>query len=643
MTRKLMFVVNVDWFFISHRLPIALEAKRQGFEVHIATGLTDKLEELQGYGLVVHPLRLDRSSTGVVNAWRTGLELWRLFKAVRPDVVHLVTIKPVLLGGLVARLAGVSAVVVAVSGLGFVFTASGVMASVRRWLVGALYRVALGHRNLRVIFQNPDDRACLGEMAHLQDSQVVMIRGSGVNLAQYTQMPLPPGLPVVLLAARLLADKGVREFVQVARLLRQQGVRARFCLVGCIDPDNPASLTDAELEQWAQEAVVELWGQRSDMPAVLSAAHVVVLPSYREGLPKVLLEAAACARAVVTTDVPGCRDAIDAGVTGELVPARNVQALAQAIKNLVNDPVRCQIMGQAGRALAERAFDVRQVVAAHLRIYDALTGLPTKRVEPRVLQRRNSPAPSIISVSVVSHDQLHLIAGLMQDIQCCCRDTQLELILTLNLDELLTFDAEDFFFPVKVIRNRTSKGFSTNHNQAFKQAQGQFFCVVNPDIRFKTNPFPALLACFKNAHVGVAAPVVVGISGELEDSVRCFPTPLIILTKVLAWHAPSKNTWTTKTMAPDWVAGMFMLFPCYVFDELRGFDERYFLYYEDVDLCGRLQLAGYNVAVCPQSQVIHHAQRTSHRSLRYLLWHIGSMLRFFLSPVYRRLKSRRQS
>lgn len=249
MSRTLLFVVNVDWFFLSHRLPIALEARRQGYSVHIATGLTDKLDELQRHGLVVHPLALDRSNSGLGNALRTVVQLWQVFRAVRPDVLHLVTIKPVLLGGLVARLAGVPAVVVAVSGLGFVFMAHGAKALVRRWLVGVLYRVAFGHGNLRVIFQNADGRDSLAKLAHLPDSKVEMIRGSGVDLVQYVHTPLPPGVPVVLLAARFLADKGVREFVQAARLLKQRGVAARFCLVGAVDPANPASLTDAELTQ----------------------------------------------------------------------------------------------------------------------------------------------------------------------------------------------------------------------------------------------------------------------------------------------------------------------------------------------------------------------------------------------------------
>ena len=373
MSKTLLFVVNVDWFFLSHRLPIAQEAIRQGYKVHIATALTDKRDELRGRGLVVHPLTLDRSSAGVGDAWRTMAQLWQIFRAVQPDVVHLVTIKPVLLGGLVARLAGVPAVVAAVSGLGFVFVARGAVAAVRRWLVGALYQVALGHRNLRVIFQNADDLRSLAKVAHLSAAKVKMIRGSGVDLALYAKMPLPGGVPVVVLAARLLADKGVMEFVQAARLLRQRGCNARFVLVGTTDAFNPTSFSDEEVTAWVHEGAVEWWGHRTDMPQVLAAARMAVLPSYYgEGLPKVLIEAAACGRVVVTTDHPGCRDAIDPGVTGVLVPVRNAVALANAMETLINDPLRCQVMGGAGRVLAERAFDVRQVVAAHLQIYQEL-------------------------------------------------------------------------------------------------------------------------------------------------------------------------------------------------------------------------------------------------------------------------------
>lgn len=374
--RKLLFVINVDWFFLSHRLPIALEAMRHGYEVHIATALTDQLAVLKNYGIVVHPLTLNRSGVGLWAIVLPVLQIFRVCKTVKPDVVHFVTIKPVLLGGVAARLARVPAIVSAVSGLGFVFVAKGMTAAIRRWVVKHLYRMALGHENLRVIFQNSNDLSSLSSLFELPDRKVTMIRGSGADLSQYCVTPLPEGVPVVLLAARLLVDKGVREFVQSAQTLRRRGLSSkdvRFVVVGKPDLDNPHSLHPDELAQWTDEGAVELWGHRTDMPQVMASAHIVVLPSYYgEGLPKVLIEAAACGRAVVTTDHPGCRDAIEAGVTGLLVPVRDSEALADAIQKLLSDPIKCAKMGQAGRILAETAFDEKQVVAAHLQIYQEL-------------------------------------------------------------------------------------------------------------------------------------------------------------------------------------------------------------------------------------------------------------------------------
>lgn len=370
--RKLLFVVNVDWFFLSHRLPIAIAAQKDGYEVHIATGLTDKLSELSSYGFIVHALDINRSSTGFVGIYSNLYQFWKIFKEVCPDIIHLVTIKPVLLGGIIARLVRLPAVVVAVSGLGFVFVDKGVKAIIRRWFVIQLYRLALEHRNIKVIFQNPDDLRSISASVRNLSGKVKIIKGSGVDIEKYTHSPLPEGIPVVVMASRLLADKGVREFVDAARMLRARSCNARFVLVGTVDLANPASLTPDEIEVWANEGVVECWGHRTDMPKVLSSAQIVVLPSYREGMPKVLLEAAACGRAVITTDVPGCRDAIEPNVTGQLVPVRNAAALADAIENLLGDPVRCQAWGTAGRKLAERAFDVRQVVVSHLRTYEEL-------------------------------------------------------------------------------------------------------------------------------------------------------------------------------------------------------------------------------------------------------------------------------
>ena len=236
--------------------------------------------------------------------------------------------------------------------------------------------MALGHHNLKVIFQNPDDLACLARLAHLSERKVTIIRGSGADLTQYRVMPFPTGVPVVLLAARLLIDKGIREFVQSAQILRQRGLSAqdaRFVIVGKPDQANPASLRPDELAQWAEEGVVELWGHRTDMPQVMEVAHVIALPSYYgEGLPKVLIEAAACGRAVVTTDHPGCRDSIEPNKTGLLVPIKNALALANAIEYLIKNPDVRKEMGAAGRALAEKEFAIEKIVAEHMKIYREL-------------------------------------------------------------------------------------------------------------------------------------------------------------------------------------------------------------------------------------------------------------------------------
>lgn len=374
---RLMFVVNVDWFFISHRLPIAIEAVRQGHEVHIATMLTDGLETMEQAGLVVHPVHVGRSDSGPLAAIRLTYALFRLFRRVRPDLVHLVTIKPVLLGGIAARIASVPAVVAAVSGLGFVFVSSGWRARLRRSIVGFLYKVALSHRRLKVIFQNSQDADTIARFARLAAGQVTLVPGSGVDLERFSPAQDWKVRPLVLMASRLLRDKGVFEFVEAAKALRSAGYdeqRVRFALVGEIDPGNPASLSAAELNEIESEGRVECLRYRSDMDRLLSEAHVVVLPSYREGMPKVLLEAAAAGCAVVTTNVPGCRDAILPGQTGVLVPARDVGALAKAIESLILDVETCRRLGQSGRAFAEARFDVRSVVAKHMEIYATLRG-----------------------------------------------------------------------------------------------------------------------------------------------------------------------------------------------------------------------------------------------------------------------------
>lgn len=242
-----------------------------------------------------------------------------------------------------------------------------------------------------------------------------------------------------------------------------------------------------------------------------------------------------------------------------------------------------------------------------------------------------------ISISVVSHSQINLIESLLSDINRYCLDISIELILTLNLKETLSFALDDFSFPIKVISNLYPLGFAANHNQAFKYARGQYFCVINPDIRLSENPFHVLIPCLQDTTVGVVAPLVVGETGTLEDSARKFPTPLRILCKALGGYKGSDYIIQNEPISPDWVGGMLMLFRRERFESVGGFNEKFFLYYEDVDLCARLRLLGYKTTLCPTVRVMHNARRSSHHSYKYFKWHLTSMLQFFCSMVFIRL------
>lgn len=367
----LLIVVNDANFFLSHRLQIAKAALSNGFDVHVATPVVGS-ERIRALGLVHHSIILTRSGRNVFTELRALWGLVKLFIQLQPDVVHLVTIKPVLYGGLAARFARVPSLVAAISGLGAIFIGQSPWAKLLRYFVKKFYKVALAHRNLCVILQNPSDKDLFVKEGLVVERSTRLIRGSGVDLTQYIRRTETLGELKVVMAARLLHDKGAVEFVEAVTRLRARGYSARFQLAGTTDTNNPASLDDAILLDWKSNGVVEILGHCSDIASLFAESHIVVLPSYREGVPKVLLEAAACGRAVVTTDVPGCRDAIENGVTGLLVPAKNAEALADAIARLIDNPEERIRMGIAGRALAEREFDVNLVAQKHIEIYREL-------------------------------------------------------------------------------------------------------------------------------------------------------------------------------------------------------------------------------------------------------------------------------
>ncbi len=372
MNRRLLYLVSEDWYFLSHRLPLALAAREAGWRVGVACRDSGRGEAIRAAGLDLFPLPIRRAGLNPLADLVLVKRLTALYRRQRPAIVHQVAMKPVIHGSLAARLAGVPGVVNALAGLGFLFSSNSRKARLLRPLARRGLGLALQGPGRHLIVQNPDDRDLLRAAFGLPEGVVHLIPGSGVDLETFTPRPFPAGPPVVMLASRLLWDKGVGEFVAAARLLRGRGVAARFVLVGAPDPGNPASVPEGQISAWTKEGVVEHWGRREDMPATLARARMVCLPSYREGLPKVLLEAAACGRPVIASDAPGCCDALIPGETGLLVPAGEAAALAERIQTLLGDPVLCGTLGGRARRLAEARFGVERVIRATLALYEEL-------------------------------------------------------------------------------------------------------------------------------------------------------------------------------------------------------------------------------------------------------------------------------
>ncbi|HEY0996781.1 MAG TPA: glycosyltransferase family 4 protein [Gemmatimonadaceae bacterium] len=369
--RRVLFVVNDPRFFLTHRLALALGVREAGYDVHVATPEEPASRELRQAGLPYHPVPLQRQGTNPLADVATIGGLARLYRAVRPDLVHQVTVKPVLYGTIAARIARVPAVVNAIAGLGQLFAGGGAAARARRAMLVQGYRLALGHPNARTIFQTEDDRARFIELGLVRAERTALIRGSGADLDAIVPLPEPPGDPVVVLVARLLRQKGIAEFAAAARQLRTEGVAARFALVGD-QANNRDAVPQEQLQRWRDEGTLELWGWRTDMGAVFGESAIACLPTYYpEGVPKALIDAAAAGRPIVASETPGCRAVVQPGENGLLVPPRDPGALADALRRLLADRALRARYGAAGRRIAEERFSVRAVVRETLGVYEA--------------------------------------------------------------------------------------------------------------------------------------------------------------------------------------------------------------------------------------------------------------------------------
>ncbi len=367
---RLLYVVAEDWSFLSHRLPMARAARDAGFEVHVAARVGQGAAAIEAEGFVLHPVPFARGSLSPVATVRTIAALRRIFATVKPDLTHHVALQPSVLA-LIAGLGFAHASVSAVTGLGYSFISKSAKARALRAAIGTVLRLLLDRDDRVALVQNGDDRATLLALG-IAKARIALIPGSGVDVERLTPLPEPQGPPAYGFVGRLLADKGIHTLIAAHRLLRARGHDVTLLIAGTPDPANPASVTQAEAASWNSEPGIVWLGHVGDIAAFWARTHFAVLPSRREGLPLSLLEAAACGRAMIASDVPGCREIVLPERTGLLFPVDDAAALAQAIERLAVAPELRARYAAAARSLVVATFAAtiigRQTVALYRRL-----------------------------------------------------------------------------------------------------------------------------------------------------------------------------------------------------------------------------------------------------------------------------------
>jgi glycosyltransferase involved in cell wall biosynthesis len=372
---KVLFLVTEDWFFLGHRLALSREVRDAGHNVIVATAPGERTDEILSEGFEYYPIKMKRTSRSPLSEIRAIIDLIKLFRKVRPDLVHNVAIKPILYGSIAAIVTGTQGIVNAVTGLGYVFVPGGWKKKVLRRCVEIAYKIVFISSRARVMFENPDDRGLFLRRKIVSEDKSVLILGSGVDTEKFSPSLEPEGDPVILFAARMIWDKGAGDLVASARLLRERNVRSKIILAGEPDMGNPNAISVYQLKEWSKEDNIDWIGYQGDMPQVIKDSHVVCLPSYyREGIPVSLLEAASCGRAIVTTDMPGCREIVNDGINGYIVPPRQPEILANALERLVKDPEKRIEMGKKGRAMVEDKYSKEIVIGRTFKVYESLLG-----------------------------------------------------------------------------------------------------------------------------------------------------------------------------------------------------------------------------------------------------------------------------
>jgi glycosyltransferase involved in cell wall biosynthesis len=371
--KKFLFVINSDWGFLLYRTPLAIAAKNKGIQVWVASPDTGDANKIIAMGFNFIELPMSRKGVNILNEFFTFLRILKIYYQLKPDLIHHVTIKPIIYGTIASAILNKAFVVNAISGLGFTFS-SGSSSRLLKFLVKNLLKISLKYQKSKIIFQNPDDFNLFIENKLISSNQGVLIKGSGVDCKVFS-----PSLSdfnkekIVILPSRMIVEKGIYEFVDAARLLHLEFPNVRFVLVGKIDSGNPSSIDYFEIMAWEKEGILEWWGHQSDMVTVLNKGTMVVLPTfYGEGLPKVLLEAAACSKPIISTNVPGCKEIVRHEVNGLLIPPKDEVALAEAIRRLLDNPEFAKQLGENGREIVKNEFSEELVVEKTFEVYDLL-------------------------------------------------------------------------------------------------------------------------------------------------------------------------------------------------------------------------------------------------------------------------------
>ena len=370
---KLLIILNDLPFFITHRLHLAVEAKKRGFDVHILAPYHKKSYlTVNKYGLKFHDIPLKRGGKNIFSELKLFISIWKQISKTKPHLVHFVSMKPVLYGGIIARILKVPGTVNAITGLGFLFVTSSLFTRILREFVFIIYKFSLNHKNSISIFQNNDDLELFLGKNLVKESNTVIIKGCGVDINEFKPKKNLNAETIVMFPARIIGDKGANEFFNAALMLRKEGIKAKFVLVGRSDPDNPTNIDKETIEKLVENKVLEWWGFSENMSETLSKASIICLPSYREGLPKVLIEAASLGKPIVTTDVPGCREIVINGQNGVLVPVKDSIKLSLAIKKLIYDESMQKNMGIKGRKLVEKNFTSQDFILKSIKVYETI-------------------------------------------------------------------------------------------------------------------------------------------------------------------------------------------------------------------------------------------------------------------------------